>query len=148
MPPQVYTAKNETPPIVRASSMHLARRWSIQNEHDLLQEDLYGTMCHTSLFFAWFLVSLICIHSIFVSFFGCVLSTKYVFIDIDTVMPPAIYVMPDPKPIVYNEKYCEALSHHMINPRALPKQCHQYQTIVTELKRRETDTTHPTQFMT
>jgi hypothetical protein len=73
---------------------------------------------------------------------------KFVFIDIDTVMPPAIYVMPDPKPIVYNEKYCEALSHHMINPRALPKQCHQYQTIVTELKRRETDTTHPTQFMT
>jgi hypothetical protein len=29
---------------LHANSVNIARRWSIQNEHDLLQEDLYGML--------------------------------------------------------------------------------------------------------
>jgi hypothetical protein len=44
--------------------------------------------------------------------------------------------------------YCEQIASHMMHVKDLPMECQtKYIDIVNELKRRDTDTTHPTQFL-
>jgi hypothetical protein len=47
----------------------------------------------------------------------------------------------------YTKTECEALSSHLIHLKSLPQQCMQYTDIATELRRRDSDTTHPTQIL-
>jgi hypothetical protein len=42
---------------------------------------------------------------------------------------------------------CEELSKHLAKSAALPTECQKYNDVVANLRRRDTDTTHPTQWM-
>mmetsp|Transcript_14883 Transcript_14883/g.19541 ORF Transcript_14883/g.19541 Transcript_14883/m.19541 type:complete len:93 (+) Transcript_14883:136-414(+) len=42
---------------------------------------------------------------------------------------------------------CQQMSQHLIHLKSLPHECLQYSDVVVDLKRRDTDTTHPTQFL-
>lgn len=80
-------------------AVNLARRYTVQNENDLMQEDIY-----------------------------------------DNTM--------DIAPKVIDRTYCENIAKNMMHAKDLPVECQtKYSDIVHELKRRDTDTTHPTQFL-
>jgi hypothetical protein len=54
----------------------------------------------------------------------------------------------DLPPKVMDRMYCEHIANHMMHVKDLPMDCQtKYMDIVNELKRRDTDTTHPTQFL-
>ncbi|KAG7367135.1 hypothetical protein IV203_029805 [Nitzschia inconspicua] len=80
---------------VHERAINLARRYSVQNENDLMQED---------------------------------------FMD-----------APIKKQMTHDD--CIELSHHLLHPTALPSECKKFQDVVSFLKRRDSDTTHPTQFL-
>jgi hypothetical protein len=42
---------------------------------------------------------------------------------------------------------CAELSRHLLNPTALPAECKKFQDVMNFLKRRDSDTTHPTQYL-
>lgn len=42
---------------------------------------------------------------------------------------------------------CQEVSAHLIHLNALPKECQKFQDVVANLKRRDSDTAHPTQWM-
>jgi hypothetical protein len=49
---------------------------------------------------------------------------------------------------VVDRSYCEELASHLVHAKDLPVECQQkYTDVYNELKRRDTDTTHPTQFL-
>ena len=50
-------------------------------------------------------------------------------------------------PRTFDRDYCQELSAHMMHYSSLPAQCKIYTDIASDLKRRDSDTTHPTQFM-
>jgi hypothetical protein len=51
-------------------------------------------------------------------------------------------------PKVMDRIYCENIASKMMHAKDLPVECQiKYSDIVHELKRRDTDTTHPTQFL-
>lgn len=43
--------------------------------------------------------------------------------------------------------YCQELATHLIHFKSLPEGCKQYKDIASDLKRRDSDTTHPTQYL-
>ncbi|KAL3924381.1 MAG: hypothetical protein SGILL_001081 [Bacillariaceae sp.] len=42
---------------------------------------------------------------------------------------------------------CAELSRHLLHETALPAECKRFQDVVTSVKRRDSDTTHPTQYL-
>ena len=42
---------------------------------------------------------------------------------------------------------CQNVAAHLLHPTALPDQCKKYQDVVQYLKRHDTDTSHPTQWL-
>ena len=53
--------------------------------------------------------------------------------------------MKAPKKMTHDE--CAQLSAHLIHVTALPADCKRFQDVVTNLQRRDSDTTHPTQYL-
>ena len=50
--------------------------------------------------------------------------------------------------VVMDRTFCENVASHMMHAKDLPVECQsKYSDIVQEMKRRDTDTTHPTQFL-
>jgi hypothetical protein len=47
----------------------------------------------------------------------------------------------------YDYLTCQELAAHLVNAKQLPPQCSQYRDVVTNLRRRETDTTHGTEVL-
>jgi hypothetical protein len=47
----------------------------------------------------------------------------------------------------YDRKHCEELASHLVHLKNLPAECMKYQDIASDLKRRDSDTSHPTQWM-
>lgn len=47
----------------------------------------------------------------------------------------------------YTKAECAEMAQHMLHESALPKQCAKYDDVVVDLRRRDSDTTHPTQFL-
>ena len=59
---------------------------------------------------------------------------------------------PEPKTPTkrFDHDTCEELSKHLVHLNGiggLPKECRKYQDVVKGLSRRDSDTTHPTQFL-
>jgi hypothetical protein len=48
---------------------------------------------------------------------------------------------------VLDRNYCQELASHMVHLKSLPEGCKQYTDIAADLKRRDSDTTHPTQYL-
>jgi hypothetical protein len=42
---------------------------------------------------------------------------------------------------------CAELSRHLLHPVALPVDCKKFEDVMSFLKRRDSDTTHPTQYL-
>ena len=47
----------------------------------------------------------------------------------------------------FDHDYCKELAKHMVHFSSLPNECKAYQDVASDLKRRETDTTHPSQIL-
>jgi hypothetical protein len=47
----------------------------------------------------------------------------------------------------YTKQECQDMARHMIHESALPEQCKKYNDVVVDLRRRDSDTTHPTQYL-
>lgn len=47
----------------------------------------------------------------------------------------------------YDHAYCQELASHLSHMKSLPEQCKQYPDVKADLQRRDTDTTHPTQIL-
>ena len=59
----------------------------------------------------------------------------------DTVLTTPVVVLPrDPTS-------CAQLASHLMHVHDLPIECQTYRDVVQDLQRRETDTTHPTQWL-
>jgi hypothetical protein len=43
----------------------------------------------------------------------------------------------------YTHDMCKEMASHMIHAKSLPESCHKYKDIVTDLQRRDSDSTHP-----
>mmetsp|Transcript_19091 Transcript_19091/g.33635 ORF Transcript_19091/g.33635 Transcript_19091/m.33635 type:complete len:89 (-) Transcript_19091:364-630(-) len=80
---------------IHAEAVNLARRYSVQNENDLMQEDYCDT----------------------------------------------------PTKKMWDHDSCAELGRHLLHPSSLPKECKQFSDVVLSLKRRDTDSTHPTSLM-
>lgn len=48
---------------------------------------------------------------------------------------------------VYDHDYCNDLAQHLIHTKSLPVECLKYSDVLSDLKRRDSDTTHPTQIL-
>ena len=46
-----------------------------------------------------------------------------------------------------DHNYCQELARHLLHPAGLPKECRKFNDVVTDLKRRDSDTAHPTQWL-
>ena len=46
-----------------------------------------------------------------------------------------------------DHQYCQELARHLMHPSGLPKDCQKFQDVMIDLKRRDTDTAHPTQWL-
>ncbi|GAX12092.1 hypothetical protein FisN_15Lh216 [Fistulifera solaris] len=82
---------------IHERAINLARRGSVQNENDLMQEDMFDST----------------------------MDMKH----------------------VYNHDYCKELACHMIHLKSLPMECMKFTDVSSDLRRRDTDTTHPTQIL-
>jgi len=47
----------------------------------------------------------------------------------------------------YSKKECQNMATHLIHPSGLPDACKKYTDVVQYLKRHDTDTAHPTQYL-
>ena len=47
----------------------------------------------------------------------------------------------------YTHDMCKEMASHMIHTKSLPEGCKKYKDVVTDLQRRDSDTTHPTSFL-
>mmetsp|Transcript_9992 Transcript_9992/g.13381 ORF Transcript_9992/g.13381 Transcript_9992/m.13381 type:complete len:91 (-) Transcript_9992:305-577(-) len=47
----------------------------------------------------------------------------------------------------YTRDFCAELASHLIHEKSLPKECRKFNDVVTNLRRRDSDTSHPTQWM-
>jgi len=47
----------------------------------------------------------------------------------------------------YTKQECTELARHLMHESDLPSQCQKYSEIVVDLRRRDSDTTHPTQYL-
>jgi hypothetical protein len=47
----------------------------------------------------------------------------------------------------YDHAKCQELASHLGHLKSLPTPCLKYTDVANDLKRRDTDTTHPTQFL-
>lgn len=47
----------------------------------------------------------------------------------------------------YDHGYCREISQHLLHSRDLPTECMKFNDLVAEMKSRETDTTHYSQFL-
>mmetsp|Transcript_15577 Transcript_15577/g.29751 ORF Transcript_15577/g.29751 Transcript_15577/m.29751 type:complete len:92 (+) Transcript_15577:168-443(+) len=47
----------------------------------------------------------------------------------------------------YTKQECMELARHMMHESSLPSQCQKYSDVVVDLRRRDSDTTHPTQYL-
>lgn len=61
-----------------------------------------------------------------------------------TLLPFLCVEEPTPK---YTKEMCQNIASHLLHPTHLPDQCKKYSDVVTYLKRHDTDTAHPTQWM-
>jgi uncharacterized protein YozE (UPF0346 family) len=57
-----------------------------------------------------------------------------------------IYTTEERKPTM-SKSDCERMAHHMIHPVGIPQECKKYDDVVQYLKRHDSDTAHPTQWM-
>jgi hypothetical protein len=48
--------------------------------------------------------------------------------------------------VTYDHSTCQQLASRLSHYRSLPAECKSYPDVVTELKRRDSDNTHPTQY--
>ncbi|CAJ1931546.1 unnamed protein product [Cylindrotheca closterium] len=83
-------------------AVNLARRFSEQNENDLLMEDY--------------------------------------------MRPTEMLLHSEPSKKL-DHVMCQQLSTHLVHLNGLPKECLKFPDVVSDLKRRDSDTTHPTQWM-
>lgn len=81
---------------LHANCVNLARRWSVQNEPDLVMENFYE----------------------------------------DEV-----------KPREFTRQECASIASHLIHYKQLPMQCVKFNDVATDLKRRDSDTTHGSEFL-
>ena len=51
------------------------------------------------------------------------------------------------KPKKLDHDMCQKMGAHLIHLNTLPKECQKFNDVVSDLKRRDRDTTHPTQWM-
>lgn len=54
---------------------------------------------------------------------------------------------PDLEPEKFTKDFCKSMSQHVIRVKSLPQQCMQYPDIVAEVKKKDNDTVHPTQWL-
>ena len=47
----------------------------------------------------------------------------------------------------YTKDFCAELSQHLLHLKNLPPQCLQYSSVVSDLNKRDKDTSHPTQWL-
>ena len=47
----------------------------------------------------------------------------------------------------YDYVYCSELAQHLASSKSLPSECMKFKDLYSDLKRRDTDTTHPTQIL-
>jgi len=47
----------------------------------------------------------------------------------------------------YSHKMCQEMASHMVHVKNLPEGCKKYKDVMSDLQRRDSDTTHPTQFL-
>lgn len=52
-----------------------------------------------------------------------------------------------PKATPLDHSACQDLASHMVHLKSLPEGCRAYADISADLQRRDSDTTHPTQFL-
>ena len=86
-------------------------------------------------------------------------ANTYIFSYDTVVFSPSVFVLPlfseesfvedddYDMPKIYSKDMCSELSKHLMHEKDLPKECAKFRDIVGDLKRRETDTSHPTQWM-
>ena len=84
---------------LHANSVNLARRWSVQNEPDLLMENMYE----------------------------------------DDGMSP--------RRNDYSRQECANIAKHLSHYKHLPMECSQFRDVALDLKRRDSDTTHGSAFL-
>ncbi|GKY92273.1 hypothetical protein MPSEU_000198400 [Mayamaea pseudoterrestris] len=82
-----------------AQQVNLARRWTVQNENDLVQENLFEDD----------------------------------FMDISKQS--------------HDHDTCRKMSEHLLHFKDMPVDCLQYSDVAFELKRRDSDTTHPSSML-
>lgn len=127
---------------LHANAVNLARRLTVSNENDLLQESYVGEKVCPSVEFY-----LVCFVFLGAGSHGeglrgnCLYLLLYFFVsrtDTDDDMKNSKK---------YSHDYCHELAQHLIHTNALPMECRKYIDVVSDLKRRDTDTSHPTQWM-
>lgn len=119
---------------LHSKAVNLARRFSVQNEPDMMRAWKSTLVC----FFVPFLVLKSSSH---VKTYRRHLShtlTEESFVEDDSF---------DDSPKKYTREFCTELSKHLVSEKALPMECYKFRDVVRDLKRRDTDTTHPTSWM-
>jgi hypothetical protein len=51
------------------------------------------------------------------------------------------------KKLDYTHDFCQELASHMMHYKSLPSECIKYKDVAGDLQRRDTDTTHATQYL-
>jgi hypothetical protein len=59
--------------------------------------------------------------------------------------PESIYIDESTKKLDHDT--CQEFSRHLIHTSGLPAECKKFEDVVTSLKRHDTDTAHPTQWL-
>jgi len=179
------TPNSQKQVVQHTNAINLARRWSVQNENDLLQVRLryvWGLRSEdrSSIRCLLFRVNVghfdPCLHYLFDSpcLVLCALliaNRKICFVSYildlvnalskerwnqkihsDTLLLRnlcSIFAadsnnigMPE-----YSHKMCQEMASHMVHVKNLPEGCKKYKDVMSDLQRRDSDTTHPTQFL-
>lgn len=125
---------------LHSKAVNLARRFSVQNEPDMMRKwwcSCYSReLCILVRILQCPLTCITCTHHSRC----CHSSTRAEesFVEDDSFDAP---------PKKYTREFCTELSKHLVNEKALPLECYKFRDVVRDLKRRGTDTTHPTSWM-
>ena len=119
---------------LHSKAVNLARRFSVQNEPDMMRAWYLLFLC----FFALFLVLQSSSHTKTYRRHLSHTLTEESFVEDDSF---------DDSPKKYTREFCTELSKHLVSEKALPMECYKFRDVVRDLKRRDTDTTHPTSWM-
>jgi hypothetical protein len=125
--------------IPTAQQVNLARRYSVQNENDLLQETIFGKF-----------------KAVDDSTRPTILRSTILLTDNDDIYWHTTFHSPhsseddlmDMPKATYNRDTCAKLAPHLMHFKDMPPECHQFPDIAYDLKRRDSDTTHPSSVLT